>query len=117
MKTSLYHRLRSIGAIGLFSLLLLSLLPSCAKDTPDNKYRGENKIQLRLPDGSRSVLIAATSTSPIKVTVRLTSRRTDAVTLQLNLTGEAASSLTPLLEDAYDPRRSARGRGRHHAFG
>ena len=94
MKTSLYHRLRSIGAIGLFSLLLLSLLPSCAKDTPDNKYRGENKIQLRLPDGSRSVLIAATSTSPIKVTVRLTSRRTDAVTLQLNLTGEAASSLT-----------------------
>ena len=66
MKTSLYHRLRSIGAIGLFSLLLLSLLPSCAKDTPDNKYRGENKIQLRLPDGSRSVLIAATSTSPIK---------------------------------------------------
>ena len=94
MKTSLYHRLRSIGAIGLFSLLLLALLPSCAKDTPDNKYRGENKIQLRLPDGSRSVLIAATSTSPIKVTVRLTSRRTDAVTLQLNLTGEAASSLT-----------------------
>ena len=54
MKTSLYHRLRSIGAIGLFSLLLLALLPSCAKDTPDNTYRGENKIQLRLSLGPHS---------------------------------------------------------------
>ena len=84
------------------------------KIPPDNKYRGENKIQLRLPDGSRSVLIAATSTSPIKVTVRLTSRRTDAVTLQLNLTGEAASSLTLSSKTLTIPRRAARGRDHHH---
>ena len=93
MTNSLYHRCRRIGAMGLFAVLFLSLLSACRQDNPDNKFRGTNKVQLSFSDGSRTKLIDATSTAPLKVTVRLTSRRSDAVQLQVRLTGEGASAL------------------------
>lgn len=87
-------RLGRSTASALTLLLALGLgISSCKKDDSPSTYSGENKIHLALVDGSQSQVLSTVQTEPVEVSIRLTQRAQQALTLNLTLEGDGAPYL------------------------